>query len=97
MQLREISDVDAGAKHPIAGVVDRMARQQPDEMALVGAVLADQADALPEEDLRTEGFRQLREGQLLDAERDRPGATPTQPDRDLLLAGSLDQLGFLVE
>ena len=97
MELRKVSDVDAGPEHPVAGVVDRVARQQPDEVALAGAILADHAHALTEEDLRTERLRQAGEGELRDTQCDGPGATPTQADRDLLLARPLDQLGLFVE
>ena len=67
MELRKISDVNAGAEHPVAAVLDGLASEQPDEVALARAVLADHADALTEEDLGAEGFRQVGKGELLDA------------------------------
>ncbi len=66
-------------------------------MALTRAILADHANALTEEHLGAEGFRQVGKGELLDAQRDGSGATPAQADRDFLLARALDQLRLLVE
>lgn len=79
MNLGEVPHPDSRAEHPLAHMLDGLATAQADKLALSGAVPADDADPLPEEDLGAKRPDQAWKGELSHPQGDGPG--PAQPTR----------------
>ena len=78
--LREVAGHDARAEHARALVLDRLAREEGEEVALAGAVETEHADALAEHHLGGERVDDAGEAQILDDDRALAGATAFDPD-----------------
>ena len=87
--LGEVAGHDARAEPPGAVVVDRLAGEQAQEVALAGAVRAEHRDAARRSDLDVERVGEAVELELLADDHARAGAVAAEPHRHLLVADPL--------
>ena len=85
MGLGEVARHDTRAEHTRAFVLDRLAREQREEVALPGAVETEHPDALAEHHFGREGIHDAGEAQILDDDRALSGAPTFDPDGHRLI------------
>ena len=95
VRLREVAGDDARTEPPGTAVIDRLTREQPEEVALAGAVRAEHRDALAEPDLGVERIGEPVQLELLAHDHPLAGAIATQPHRHRLLADAIRRRGRL--
>ena len=96
MGLREVAGDDASAEHTRALVLDRLAREEGEEVALAGAVETEHADALAEQHLGAERVDDAGEAQILDDDRALARPTTNDSDADGLVLWAFPRRGRVV-
>src|SRR5580692_5315085 len=97
MRLLEVPRVDTRTKHEPSLVRDVLAGEQAEEMALAGAVVAEQRNAFTKRHLEVERKHQSRDLELVTREHAHAGTSTAQPDPDVLAARSLRRRSRFLE
>src|SRR6202035_4762096 len=95
--LLEVSGRHPGAEDEPSLVRDLLAGEEPEEMALASAVVAEHRDPFAERHLEIERPDQTGDRELIARHHANAGATPTQADADVLPAWSLSWWAGLLE
>src|SRR5262245_12572536 len=87
---------DACTERRLAEVVDHLAREEAQEVALARAVRSEHTDALAEHDVRRERFDDSRKGERLGGDDSLPGPPAVEADGHALVLRPLAGRGLLV-